>query len=346
MLLTGHTGFKGAWAALWLSAMGAQVFGFARAPETDPSLYELAGVERDITGMIGELSDAAALRDCVRRARPEIVLHFASQALVRRAFRDPVDTFASNVGGTANLLEALKRQEGLRVVLIATTDKVYRNRNEGTAFRETDPLWGEEPYSASKVGQELVADAFSRSYFAPAGVRVVTARGGNVIGGGDFAEDRLIPDIIRAVRSGNQVAIRHPQATRPWQHVLDCLAGYLVYVEALASGRPLPTALNIGPSQVDSVPVSEVCERMCRALGRPGSWVARDNSGPTEAKTLALDASLAKAELGWSDVMDASLAIEATARWYAAYFGGEQMRDVCRNDIDAFTRMATGAGCP
>ncbi|POR47349.1 CDP-glucose 4,6-dehydratase [Bosea psychrotolerans] len=339
VLLTGHTGFKGSWAALWLSAMGAHVFGFARAPDTAPSLYELAGVDADVTSTIGDLADSAALRNCVERARPEIVLHFASQALVRRAYRDPVDTFASNVGGAVNLLEALRHRDGLRAVLIVTTDKVYRNRNEGAAFRETDPLWGEEPYSASKVAQELIAGAYARSYFSAAGIRLATARGGNVIGGGDFAEDRLVPDIVRAIQNGTHVSIRHPQSTRPWQHVLDCLAGYFVYAQALVADGPLPPALNIGPGPAGSLTVADVVEQLCGALGHPGAWLAQESAGPTEAKTLALDVTLAHETLGWSDRLKASAAIEATAAWYGAYLGGGDMRLACRREIEAFMQL-------
>jgi CDP-glucose 4,6-dehydratase len=341
VLLTGNTGFKGAWASLWLSAMGARVFGFARAPDTTPSLYELAGVDADVSSTIGDLGDIAALHECVGQARPEIVLHFASQALVRRAFRDPVDTFASNVGGAVNLLEALKHADSLRVILIATTDKVYRNSSEGAAFRETATLWGDEPYSASKVGQELVASAYAQSYFTPAGVRLATARGGNVIGGGDFGEDRLVPDIVRAVQSRTHVSIRHPRSTRPWQHVLDCLAGYLAYAQGLAAGGALPAALNIGPSQNDSLSVADVADRMCRALGRPGAWSATESLGPAEARTLALNVMLARETLGWSDLIHPLEAIEATAAWYAAYLGGADMRAACHREIDAFMRRST-----
>lgn len=336
VLVTGHTGFKGAWAWLWLASMGAELFGYSRPPPAESSLYKLAGLGGEGESLFGDLGDVDTLSAFMARARPEIVIHLAAQAFVRRAHRDPVDTFRTNVQGTVNLLDALKGAPGLRAVLVVTTDKVYLNKGGHRPFKESDPLGGSEPYSASKVGQEMAAQAYGRSYFEPAGVWLATARGGNVIGGGDFGEDRLVPDIVRAARDGASVAIRNPDATRPWQHVLDCLSGYLVYVQALMADPSLPRAVNIGPSAPAGRTVAELAERMCRRLDAARAWSRDPEAGPPEAPSLALDVSLAADALGWSDRLSSDDTIDATADWYRQFLAGADMR---RASLEALHRF-------
>jgi CDP-glucose 4,6-dehydratase len=340
VLLTGHTGFKGAWCALWLSRMGAHVIGFALAPETDPSLYEGAQVAADVDSRIGDLRDRTEVRRVVDAAKPEIVLHMAAQAIVRRAFHDPVGTVSSNVLGTMHLLDALRDVPSLRVVLVITSDKVYHNADTGAPFREDDPLGGNEMYGASKAAAELVTRATAQAHFVGRGVAVATARGGNVIGGGDYAEDRLVPDLVRAAARDEPLALRHPDAVRPWQHVLDCLSGYLIYVQALAADLELPHALNVGPPPQPALSVRQVAESMLAALGATRGWRHDTCGNPYEAHTLVLDSTLLRTILGWSDSLPGSAAIEATAAWYRAIARGESMRTRTLADIDAFMKSS------
>lgn len=335
VLLTGHTGFKGGWAALWLREMGAEVTGFALPPDTEPSLFAMLG---DAAGasILGDLRDRDAVAGAIARARPQIVLHMAAQPLVRRGYADPVGTFGANLMGTVHLLDSLRGAEDLRACLVVTTDKVYENDETGRPFGEHDRLGGHDPYAASKAAAEIAASSFARSYFAPAGVRVATARGGNVIGGGDFAADRLVPDIVRAALSGRPLRLRNPDATRPWQHVLDCLSGYLVYLEALASGRDVPPALNIGPPPGDVVTVAGIADAMASALDLPGGWTAEPGGGPHEMAALALDPGLAASALGWRGRIAPAEAIRLTAEWYSAWRRGGEMETVTRTQIRDF----------
>jgi CDP-glucose 4,6-dehydratase len=346
VLVTGHTGFKGTWAALWLARMGAQVSGLALAPHTQPAMFDLTGAADGIDHRIVDLRDRAAVTAAVREARPDIVLHLAAQAILRRGVREPLDTFDANVMGTVHLLEALRASSGLRAILVVTTDKVYENADVGRPFVESDRLGGNDPYSASKAAVELVTRAYAASYFVPRGVAVATARGGNVIGGGDFGEDRLIPDIVRAVWRNDTLRLRYPDATRPWHHVLDCLAGYFAYAEPLALGREVPAALNFGPDGGDEVPVRAVAEALLDALGSPREW-SRDTAPITrEVARLSLDSTQARTVLDWSDRLPGNLGIDWTASWYRAYRQGEAMRGVTVAQIEAYERLRSQKAAP
>ena len=338
VLLTGHTGFKGGWCALWLQHMGAKVFGYALTPDSDPSLFELARVGEGIDSTIGDIRDPSVLRACVAKVRPQIVLHMAAQPLVRRSVREPLMTFDTNVMGTAHVLEALRDQTGLEAVLVITTDKIYENPETGRAFRETDPLGGHDPYSASKAAAEIVTTSYRRTYFEPTGIPLATARGGNVIGGGDFSEDRIVPDIWRAMRRNEALMLRNPAATRPWQHVLDCLSGYLAYAQALAERKQVPHALNFGPLADEQVPVSRLAEAMQQALGATQGWQRAEGPQAREMQALALDCTAARDALGFRDRLVGMDAIQATAEWYLAFNRGDDMRKETLRAIEDYAR--------
>lgn len=332
VLLTGHTGFKGTWCARWLSAMGADVTGFALPPDTDPAMADL--VRTGATSILGDLADRDAVGAAVASAAPQVVLHLAAQPLVRAGYADPVGTFTTNVMGTIHLLEALRGTPDLEAVLIVTTDKVYENDETGRAFTEDAPLGGHDPYAASKAAAEIATASYARSFFDRSGVPVATARGGNVIGGGDFARDRLIPDIVRAVRSGGDVALRNPRAVRPWQHVLDCLDGYLTFAQALATDAAAPRTLNIGPHDpADTRTVAEVTRAMQTAMGVPAAWSVGTAEAPREMATLSLDPTRARRTLGWQGRLDADTATRLTADWYAAWTNGADMTRVSDDQI-------------
>ena len=341
VLLTGHTGFKGAWTALWLKRMGAVLTGFALPPATDPSLWRDVGDGVLDGEIIGDLADRGAVADAVAAARPTIVLHMAAQALVRASYRDPVETFASNVMGTVHLLDALRGQKHVEAVLIVTTDKVYKNEDHGRDFVESDPLGGHDAYSASKAAAELAVASYASSFFtATDGARVATARAGNVIGGGDWSEDRLVPDVWRAARTGTPVALRHPESTRPWQHVLEPVAGYLLYLEALAARRDVPRALNFGPEPTEKATVVEVAEAMGDALGAGRMWIQDAAPSPPEMKLLSLDPTAARTALDWCSRLTAADAILWSAQWYAARDRGEPSAALCQSQIDRYEALA------
>jgi len=343
VLLTGHTGFKGGWAALWLAAMGAEVTGLALAPDTSPALFALAGVEGDARSILADLREPAAASQAVATCDPQIVLHMAAQPLVRRSLAQPAETFATNVMGTVHLLEALRGREALQAILVVTSDKVYANNEAGQAFVEGDRLGGKDPYSGSKAAAELAVQSYARCYFEARSVPVATARGGNVIGGGDFSEDRLIPDIVRAVASGQPLVLRHPEATRPWQHVLDCLSGYFLFVEALAKGLKGTSTLNFGPDPAAPVTVGTVADAMVEALAHPVRREHRPVAGSMEMTALTVDASRARALLGWQDRLTGASAIAWTAAWYRAQSQGADMRTFTLGQIAAYRTPATEA---
>ena len=343
VLLTGHTGFKGSWLALWLANMGAEVTGLALAPESDPNHFDAADVASVCRHHVADLRDLEAVRRIVAESKPEIVLHLGAQALVRRSYRDPHGTFATNVGGTANLLEALAETGSARVILVITSDKVYANDDTGRAFREEDALGGHDPYSASKAAAEQVVGAWRAARFNASGaVRLATARGGNVIGGGDYSEDRIVPDIVRASEREEALVLRSPDATRPWQHVLDCLCGYLVYAERLATGNA-PPALNIGPDPGAPITVAEIADVLLPALGARERWKLDPAaaSAPREMKLLSLDPARARA-LGIGDRLAGRLALDWTATWYAGRAAGTSARDLTSQQIVAYQMLKSG----
>ncbi len=336
VLLTGHTGFKGAWAAIWLAKLGAEVTGLALPPDQAPNLFEMAGVADLVDSRFVDLRNADAVGAAVSGRQFDLVLHMAAQAIVRTSIEDPVETFAANVMGTAHLLQALRGQPALQALLVITSDKVYANAETGRAFREGDPLGGKDPYSASKAAAEIVVQSFARSYFDALGAPLATARGGNVIGGGDFSRDRLVADIVRAAQGGEAVVLRHPEATRPWQHVLDCLAGYFRHLEALATDPAAPRALNFGPRPGGpTVSVGELATLGVEALGgRP--WRHEPDPSSIEAKSLAIDASLARQTLGFESRLDAPEAVALTMDWYRRQAAGEAALALCRDQITAY----------
>jgi CDP-glucose 4,6-dehydratase len=332
VLVTGHTGFKGAWLSLWLEMLGAEVTGFALPPHTSPNLFTAA--QPRLQAFTGDIRDGEAVARAVAASDPEIVFHLAAQSLVRRSYRDPVETIAVNVTGTAVVLNALRAAKNLRAVVVATTDKVYRNLDDGRPFREDDPLGGHDPYSASKAAAELVTAAMADSFLD---TPVATARAGNVIGGGDWSEDRIVPDIWRAAKSGTPLTLRHPDATRPWQHVLDPLAGYLLYAEHLAAGAGVPRALNFGPLPGAALTVGEVADVMLASLGAECRWQRAADPGPREMKLLALDPAQAIAALGWHPRLEARAALAWTADWYRRFNGGADARALCHDEIARFS---------
>ncbi|MGI4880467.1 MAG: CDP-glucose 4,6-dehydratase [Janthinobacterium lividum] len=338
VLLTGHTGFKGSWTSLWLERLGATVHGVALAPDHVPNLYSRITPLARHTVTIADIADAAMLAAVATEFRPTIVLHMAAQPLVRRSFADPAATFATNVMGTVNVFESLRKSPDLRAVLVVTTDKVYRNSGDGRRFVESDTLGGSDPYSASKACAELVAMSYARSFFGDLGVALATARAGNVVGGGDWSADRLVPDIWRAFHAGHPVELRYPLATRPWQHVLDSVAGYLCYLEHLVNGGVVPTALNFGPEEDEALTVADVADIMARHLGIE-AWRPMAGRHPPEMAALALDASAARTALGWRARLDAPAALRWTADWYRGFDNGDDVRRLTIAQIEAYEAL-------
>ena len=338
VFLTGHTGFKGAWLHFWLMQMGADVTGFALAPVSNPALCTLLGLPE---GVHGDIKDPAAVTVAMRAADPEIVFHLAAQALVRASFDDPVGTFATNVVGTAVVLDSVRRVLGARAVIVVTSDKCYENREWAWGYREIDPLGGHDPYSASKGAAEIVTASMRRSYFAPSRqdghpARIASVRAGNVIGGGDWSVDRLVPDIVRSMRTG-EVVLRNPAAVRPWQHVLEPVAAYLGIAERLFRAEPgVDDAFNFGPTDHDARPVADVADALAAALGGMTVRCAIDPNSVHEAQLLRLDCAQAATVLGWRPRWRFDDTIRATADWYAGHARGEDVRALTAQQIVAF----------
>ncbi len=337
VLVTGHTGFKGSWLALWLDAMGAEVCGLSNGVPTSPSLFELARVGGVVRTVTADVRDADAVRRTVADVRPEVVLHLAAQPLVRLSLREPRTTFEVNVMGTVNVLDAVRLVPGVRAVVNVTSDKCYENRDWEWAYREDEPMGGHDPYSSSKGASELVTSAYRRSFFGdPDGPRVASARAGNVIGGGDWGVDRLLPDVMRAALAGEAVEIRNPGATRPWQHVLNPLSGYLLLAERLFDDPGAATGWNFGPSEADARPVGWIVERL-EALWPGGlRWVRDDAEHPHEVRYLKVDSSRARARLGWQPRWSLERTLESIVEWYGALRDGADLRHVSLVQLEAF----------
>ncbi|MCD9572467.1 CDP-glucose 4,6-dehydratase [Pseudomonas protegens] len=345
VLLTGHTGFKGSWLALWLQSLGAEVTGFALAPSTTPSLFELARVAEGLNDKRGDLRDLGALLELIAQTQPEVVLHLAAQPLVREGYRDPLGTYSSNVMGTLNLLEAIRQTGGVRACVLVTTDKVYANQEWLWPYRENEALGGHDPYSSSKACCELLAQSYAASFFAPEryaehGLALATARAGNVLGGGDFAPERLIPDVLRAWSAGEPVTLRYPQAVRPWQHALEPLAGYLQLAACLYEQGPgFNGAWNFGPGEADMCSVGEVVELLAhRWPESPGLRV--EPSDLHEAGLLRLDSSRARQHLAWQPRWSLRQCLEHTLDWHLAWRAGEDMRAVSLDQLNIYKERA------
>lgn len=339
VFVTGHTGFKGSWLTLWLQSLGAEVHGFALPPPTDPSLFAAARVE---TGMasstIADVRDLDAVETAMRACRPSVVFHLAAQPLVRRSYRDPVETYATNVLGTVDVLEAARRLGDVAAIVNVTTDKCYDNREWLWGYREIDPLGGHDPYSSSKACSELVTAAYRDSFLRAGPTALASARAGNVIGGGDWAADRLIPDLLAAFAAGRSVAIRNPGSLRPWQHVLEPLSGYLLLAEKLLEeGSAWAEAWNFGPRDDDARPVEWIVRRMVELWGEGASWHLDGDARPHEAGLLKLDVSKAATRLGWHPRWSLDEALEAVVVWHRAFRAGDDVRAVCLDQIRRFT---------
>lgn len=341
VLVTGHTGFKGSWLTLWLRQLGAEVTGLAKPPATKPSLFDAASIDDEVVSVYGDVADLATVTEAVDHARPTVILHLAAQAIVRQSHIDPVETFATNVVGTACVLEAARHAPDLRSLVSVTSDKCYENNEWVWGYRETERMGGHDPYSASKGCAELVTSAMRRSFFSEGGALVASARAGNVVGGGDWAADRLIPDIVRGWSDDQEVVIRRPEAIRPWQHVLEPLAGYLMLAERLASGdASFADGWNFGPADGDTRPVSWIVERMADHWGGTAPWRV-EREGPHEATTLRLDSSKARGQLGWTPALDLETTVDWIVSWYRRFYGDGSARDLTLDQIDRYQELTT-----
>ncbi len=341
VLLTGHTGFKGAWLALWLDQLGAEVTGLALDPPSSPSLFDAADVEDALSRhVIGDIRNFETVTRVMNAHQPDIVLHLAAQSLVVPSYDHPIDTYMTNVMGTAHVLEAARQCPSVRVVLNVTTDKCYENQEWHWGYREGDPMGGHDPYSSSKGCSELLTASYSRSYFSDtSSVRLASARAGNVIGGGDWADHRIIPDFMRAVLAGEPLVVRNPDAIRPWQHVLEPLSGYLTLAERLFRGRDVVGAWNFGPFDNDARTVGWIADRLTERW--PGaSWqTTGDGERPHEATYLKLDCSKARAELGWSPRLDLSGALDWIVEWYSCFASGGDIAALTRAQIERYEAL-------
>jgi CDP-glucose 4,6-dehydratase len=345
VFLTGHTGFKGSWLALWLQTLGAEVVGYSLPAPTEPNLFELAEVAREMQTVEGDVRDLKALQESLAVARPEIIFHLAAQSLVRPSYLSPVETYETNVMGTVNVLEAARQAGNVGAIVIVTSDKCYENQEWVWGYREQEPMGGYDPYSSSKGCAELVASAYRRSFFNRSNgnsadmTAIASARAGNVIGGGDWSEDRLVPDIMRAMMSGEKIVIRNPDAIRPWQHVLDPLAGYLLLAEKLCGddATHYAEAWNFGPHEQDAKSVKWIVERLTIAWGAGASWELDGRcDNPHEAHYLKLDCSKAKMKLGWSPRWNIEQALGATAAWYKGYQAKQNIRNLTIEQINDY----------
>jgi CDP-glucose 4,6-dehydratase len=345
VFLTGHTGFKGSWLALWLARKGARSRGYALDPSTQPDLFTVANVSDALEDIRGDVRDYRSLESAMTEFAPEVVFHLAAQPLVRRSYADPVGTYATNVMGTVHLLEAVRRTSSVRAVVCVTTDKVYQNQEWVWPYRETDPLGGYDPYASSKACAEIVSAAYRDSFFPPGrmqehNVGLATARAGNVIGGGDWSEDRLIPDLIRGFQAKRPVLIRRPNAIRPWQHVLESLHGYIILAERLLAGKvQFATSFNFGPGDEGAWPVDRIATNLANLWGDGASWKCDGAPSPHENRILRLDASKARIELGWQPRLRIESALEWTLDWYRAWQRGDSMQQVTQAQIASYEHL-------
>lgn len=345
VFLTGHTGFKGSWMSLWMQQLGAEVYGYSLAPQTQPNLFELARVESEMVSGIGDVRDPRKLAEALEFARPDFVIHMAAQSLVRGSYADPVGTYATNVMGTVNLLDAVRNCRSVRAVVIVTSDKCYQNREWFWGYRENDPLGGHDPYSSSKGCAELVTSAYRSSFFPASDyerhrVAIASVRAGNVIGGGDWANDRLIPDIISAFEKRRPARLRSPDAIRPWQHVLEPLSGYLRLARKLfEQGADYASAWNFGPHEEGIKPVRWIADNMVKLWGGEASWSLDVSPKPHEAHYLRLDAAKASSELGWNACLDLQTALEWVVEWAKLRQKGADMRAACLDQISRYDSL-------
>lgn len=338
VLVSGHTGFKGSWLCLWLQSLNAEVFGLSLAPTTNPALFKEARVGEGMTSILGDIRDYETVYSAIQKAHPEIVIHMAAQPLVRYSYQEPIETYATNVMGTLHMLEAARRIGTVRAVINVTTDKCYENKEWIWGYREDEPMGGYDPYSSSKGCSELVTSAYRRSFYDNAGISLATARAGNVIGGGDWAEDRLVPDILRAFEKNQPVVVRYPRAIRPWQHVLEPLCGYLQLAEYLyQNGSAYSGAWNFGPNDHDAKPVEWIVEQMIARFGQGASWQKDDNHHPHEANYLKLDNSKAKSQLGWSPKWSIQQALENIVSWHKCWINKEDILQLCLAQISHYS---------
>ena len=346
VLITGHTGFKGAWLSLWLQDLGALPVGYALDPPTKPNLFEAADVARGMVSIKGDVRDLEAVRRAIDQHQPEIVIHMAAQSLVRQSYEQPVETIATNVLGTVNVLEALRGQQAVRVIINVTSDKCYDNKERPEGYREEEPLGGHDPYSSSKACAEIVTAAYRKSFFSGSGdhrpAAVATVRAGNVIGGGDWAKDRLVPDIISSLNSRLSPCIRNPTAVRPWQHVLDPLHGYLMLAERMwDDGAAFSGAWNFGPDHSDDKPVSWVADKLCLRWGEGMKWQQDGKTHPHEAHTLCLDTTKARNVLEWQPRVSLEHALDWIVEWYQTYQRNQAMKDLTLSQIHRFQKLAS-----
>ena len=339
VFLTGHTGFKGGWLAMWLNKLGAHVTGYALPAATTPSLFSVANIENLIESKIGDIRDTEKLTSSLEAADPEIIFHLAAQPLVGESYRDPVNTYSTNVMGTINLLEATRSLCNVKAIVIVTTDKCYENKETGQAYQESDRLGGNDPYSSSKTCTEILTNAWRCSFFsAPASAKIATARAGNVIGGGDWAQSRLIPDLLRAYASGQPAVLRNPEAIRPWQHVLEPLSGYLKLARLLYQDELTGGAWNFGPAINDCITVGEIATELSKIWPQTATWQAGTSDYPHEAKLLHLDASLAKEKLDWQPRWKITEALVKTAEWQLAWANKLNMQDFSLQQINNYSQ--------
>ena len=345
VFLTGHTGFKGSWLSIWLNTMDAKVYGYALTPPTNPSLYEIAEIDKFVKNTYGDVRNLDSLKKSISEANPDIVIHMAAQSLVRASYESPVDTYSTNVMGTVNVLEAVRASKNVRSVVIVTTDKCYENKEWDWGYRENEAMGGYDPYSNSKGCAELVTASYRSSFFNPDNydqhqVGVASARAGNVIGGGDWARDRLIPDLFHSVLKNEPLLIRSPNAIRPWQHVLEPLGGYLLLAQKLyAEGNKFSDAWNFGPNEIDAKPVSWIVDYLAKHLDQDLLWEYDKNSHPHEANYLKLDISKAKNRLGWTPKINLEMALKLILEWFQAYQKKENLHQLVQEQIHFFTSV-------